>query len=200
MADNSTASIFAAQWRNPTGFLSLLMIIGGPIIQSALAQLTGPKFVPICFSFGWVSYAFSTITALVGDGRLMPPTDYPCKVINLETGYARTNRSWIVGRLLRDLERPLANEAMCVSIYEADKPTGENLLEGGKSRWIGLVAIAFQLVIAIIPWELHGDWGIFMITALGTVLALSMAALPQWRVEKLACRDASKKKDCYYDW
>src|ERR1700761_7719730 len=100
MVDNSTSSILAEQWRNPAGFLSLLMITGGPVIQSALAQLTGPLFVPICFSFGWVSYAFSTIPALVGDGRLMPTPDYTCKVINLKSGYARNNRSWLLGRLL----------------------------------------------------------------------------------------------------
>lgn len=166
------------------------------MIQSALAQLTGPPFVPICFSFGWVSYAFSTITALVSDGRLMPPTDYSCKVFNLETGYARTNRSWIIGRLLRDLEKPLSNEALCVSVYEAkDRPAERKDWSGmSKSTKFGLGAIVFQIGVAIIPLVLTQDWGILTITAAGTVIALLTAALPQWRVEKLACRDESKKK------
>ncbi|KAK5071439.1 hypothetical protein LTR70_010548 [Exophiala xenobiotica] len=196
MANNGTASVFATQWRNPTGFLSLLMIIGGPVIQSALAQLTGPSFVPICFSFGWVSYAFSTITALVGDGRLMPPTDYPCKVFNLETGYARTNRSWIIGRLLRDLEKPLSNEALCVSIYGTEQRPADKKCWAGmsKSTTFGLGAIALQIGIAIVPLGLTQDWGILIITASGTVIALLTAAVPQWRVEKFACRDESKKK------
>ncbi|RKL35731.1 hypothetical protein BFJ70_g7905 [Fusarium oxysporum] len=194
MADNSTASALAGQWRNPAGFMSLLMIIGGPVIQSALAQLTGPSFVPICFSFGWVSYAFSTISVLVGDGRLMPPADYACKVINLENGYTRTNRSWIVGRLLRDLEKPLTNEALRVEVYEAVDTPGGKVLAGGKSRWFGLGAILIQLGITIIPLKCFGDWGPLMITVLGTIGAVATAALPQWKVEKLACRVKSAKR------
>ncbi|KAF5232072.1 hypothetical protein FOXYS1_15808 [Fusarium oxysporum] len=196
MADNSTASLLAAQWQNPTGFLALLMIIGSPIIQVALAQATGPLFAPICFSFGWVSYAFSMIPVLAGEGRLMPTVDYPCKVFNLESGYARANRSWAVGRLLRDLEarEPLSSEAMSISIYKAVRRPPGDILYPGKTRWFGVAAILLQLVIAIIPCALHGDWGIIMITTIGTCLALSTAALPQWRVEKLACRLNSKKK------
>lgn len=192
MAGNSTASIFAEQWRNPSGFLSLLMILGGPVIQTALAQLTGPAFVPICFSFGWVSYAFSTISALVGDGRLMPPPDNACKVINLKNGYARTNRSWVVGRLLRDLEEPLSSESLLVSVYGAKAPPDKSVA-GAKSGLFGSAAIIIQLIISIIPWIRHHDWGIFMITAAGTCIALSTAALPQWRVEKFACRAKTSK-------
>ncbi len=193
MAENSDGSLFAAQWRNPAGFLSLLMIIGGPIIQSALAQLTGPVIVPICFSFGWVSYAFSSITALVGDGRLMPPADYACKVINLKNGYTRTNKSWIIGRLLRDLEIPLSDEAMYLSVYDGGRRQDGNIVSGGKSRWFGLLAILMQLGIAAIPFGLYYDWGIFLIVVIGTFITFMTAALPQWRVEKLACRTNSDK-------
>ncbi|CAH0025656.1 unnamed protein product [Clonostachys rhizophaga] len=192
MTNNSTASTFAEQWRNPNGFLSLLMIIG-PIIQSALAQLTGPFFVPICFSFGWASYAFSAISAVARDGRLMPAADHACKVINLDNGYARANRSWIIGRLLRDLEKSISNEALLVEIYEASEPPNGYIL-AGKSRWFALGAILVQIGISIIPFALSGDWGIFIITMLGTCLAIATAALPQWRVEKLACRARSEKK------
>ncbi|KAI9740313.1 MAG: hypothetical protein M1834_004891 [Cirrosporium novae-zelandiae] len=196
MASNSTtASVFAAQWKNPTGFLSLLVIIGGPVIQTALAQVTGPPFVSICFSFGWVSYAFSMIPALVGDGRLMPSADYVCKVINLETGYARTNKSWVLGRLLRDIEatKPLSNEALRVVVYRAVKRANGDILDPGWTSWCGLIAISLQLGIAVIPLALYTDWGIIMITALGTGICFATAALPQWRVEKLTCRLKSEK-------
>jgi hypothetical protein len=195
MADASTtASALDGQWRNPVGFMSLLTIIGGPVIQSALAQLTGPSFVPICFSFGWVSYAFSTIASLLGDGRLMPSADYPCKVINLKNGYTRSNRSWIVGRLLRDLEQPLSSEALRVEVYEADEPPDNGGLTGGKSTLFGCISILIQMGIAAIPFACFRDWGPFLITASGTCAALATAGLPQWRVEKLACRVRSKKK------
>ncbi|KFA70285.1 hypothetical protein S40285_10739 [Stachybotrys chlorohalonatus IBT 40285] len=194
MADTyNTASAFREQWRNPVGFMSLLTIIGGPVVQSALAQLTGPCFVPICFSFGWVSYAFSTIGPLLGDGRLMPPVDYPCRVVNLENGYTRTNRSWIVGRLLRDLEQPLSNEALRVDVYEAIEPPDKGSLAEGKSMLFGGGAILIQMGIAVIPWARSRDWGIFFITFVGTCAALGTARLPQWRMEKLACRVRSRK-------
>ncbi|KAH8777590.1 hypothetical protein F5883DRAFT_409812 [Diaporthe sp. PMI_573] len=185
---------FSNQWKHPTDILSVLLILGGDVVARALAQLTGPSFVPICFSFGWVSYAFSTISSLLGDGRLMPPADYPCKVINLENGYTRTNRSWIVGRLLRDLEQPLSNEALRVDVYEAVEPPYKGCLAGDKSMLFGGGAILIQMGIASIPFACSRDWGIFMITVFGTCAALATAGLPQWRVEKLACRIGSKKK------
>jgi hypothetical protein len=60
------------QWHNPKEVIAVLLIIGGKIVQRALAQLSGGHAVPVTFSFGWVAYAFSTIVAMVGDGRLMP--------------------------------------------------------------------------------------------------------------------------------
>lgn len=125
----------------------------------------------------------------------MPTVDYPCKVINLESGYSRTNRSWTVGRLLRDLEAKelLSSEAMSISIYKAVKRRRGDILDPGKTM-LGLATILLQLGIAIIPFGLYRDWGIAMITTLGTFICLSTAALPQWRVEKLACRLKSKKK------
>lgn len=199
MADISTTATLAAQWSNPANFLSLLMIIGGPVIQVALAQVTGTKFVPICFSFGWISYVFSMVPALAGDGRLMPTPDYACKVINLETGYARTNRSWVIGRLLRDLEAtkyPETNVALRVVVYKAEKFKGRHHipLSCGKSSWLSIVGILCQLAISFVPFVLKRDWAIPVITMGGTILCLATAALPQWRVEKLACRNASTKK------
>ena len=41
----------------------------------------------------------------------MPPQpDNPSKVINCETGYARINRSWLLGRLLRDYEMKMEKD------------------------------------------------------------------------------------------
>jgi hypothetical protein len=95
---------------------------------------------------------------------------------------------------LRDLEIPLSNEALCVSVYEAIAPPDGNMLHGGKSQWFGLAAILIQFIIAAEPVRRHGDWGIIMVTAVGTCAAILTAALPQWKVEKLACRVESKKK------
>jgi hypothetical protein len=112
-----TAAEFQLQWHNPKEVTAVLLIIGGEIVQKALAQLTGGRIVPVAFSFGWVAYAFSTIVAMVGEGRLMPEPDYPCKVINTENGYTRENRSWIIGRMLRDSEPALDGESLVVEVF-----------------------------------------------------------------------------------
>jgi hypothetical protein len=185
------------QWQNPSDVLSVLLIIGGDIVQKALAQLSGGLLTPVAFSFGWVAYSFTVLVALVGDGRLMPVPDFPCKVINTESGYVRENRSWVISRLLRRDEEPLLDEAMVVSVYRAQETGVKNRHAGrpvrGMAWYVGLGVIALQIGIAIIPLGLYGDWGIFMITGAGTLLALITGSLPQWRVEKYACRKKSKK-------
>ena len=190
-----TASEFAKQWHNPAEVIAVLLIIGGDIIQTALAQLTASSvFVPVAFSFGWVAYAFSTIANIVGEGRLMPAPDYPCRVINTGSGYPRENQSWVIGRLLRDGERILNEEALCIEVYQAKNghpPAG--VLVRGWSWWFGVVTIAIQLGVAAIPFGLYYDWGVFMITVAGTGLALVTGALPQWKAEKNACRKGSRK-------
>ncbi|KAL8880024.1 MAG: hypothetical protein Q9198_002486 [Flavoplaca austrocitrina] len=99
------ASQIHAQWVNPTDILSVLMIIGGDVVQRALAQLSGGYFTPVAFSFGWVGYSVSALLSAVGDNKLMPLSpDCPSILINTKTGYVRTNQSWILGRMLRDYE------------------------------------------------------------------------------------------------
>lgn len=55
-------------------------------------------------SAGWVAYSVSTVVSAVGENRLMPVTDCPCKVISSESGYVRDNASWIIGRMVRDFD------------------------------------------------------------------------------------------------
>ncbi|KAL1858832.1 hypothetical protein Daus18300_009830 [Diaporthe australafricana] len=100
------------QWGNPRDILSLLLLLGGDIVQKAVAQLVGHQVrpfgrrgpavsvAPVAFSFGWVAYGFSSLLAAFGDMALMPACDHPCLVVNCSTGFARENRSWALGRLL----------------------------------------------------------------------------------------------------
>ena len=63
------------------------MVVGGDVVQNAFAQGTGKLYTPVCFSFGCVAYAFTTLVGIIGDGRLLPRPDYPAKVLNLGSGY-----------------------------------------------------------------------------------------------------------------
>jgi len=184
-----------ATWQNPTDTLSILLIIGGDIVLQALAQLSGRTFTPVAFSFGWVTYSFNTLKSLVGDGRLMPAPDYSAKVVNAESGYTRQNKSWVLGRLLRDFEHPLPHDVgLSVTVFEAVHARGLAGVPSIDWYWIsGVVIIVIQLGIAAIPCALSEDWSILLITAAGTLLSLITGMLPQWRLEKWQCRHNSKK-------
>ena len=182
-------STLASQWRNPTDVLSVLLIIGGDTIQKALAQLSGGWFVPVVFSFGWVSYSLSALLAVFGEGTLMPTPNCPSMLINAKSGYSRWNYSWVLNQILLSVERQLEplEAALCVSVYEA------NGLKKGRVPydwlwWTGIVAMAVQLAIAAIPCAFSGDWMILIVTVAGTVLAISGGCLPRWKKEKWNCR------------
>ena len=152
----------------------------------------------------------------------MPNTDIVnAIVIGSESGHVRTTSSWILGRLLRDLDDRLDSsmkneqphlppnsstlfpgiestkareavkpwEALRISVYEVINEAG--YVHGVPHRdWVwfsGFFVIFIQLVISMLPWVLNGEWGTFLITAYGNVLALLEGSLPQWRLEKWSC-------------
>ncbi|KAM0445169.1 hypothetical protein ACHAPV_009486 [Trichoderma viride] len=206
----------AIQWQNPSNILLLLFIIGGGVVQHAIAQLFGvyvqpsrnwPRLylTPVAFSFGWVGYAFKSLASVLGDKQLMPSEpDCPSTVINCSSGYGRTNRSWILGRILRDHE--LAVEENPGPEYADVDATGKTVSlridifqieENEKPQidrvWVlGWLTIVAQLEISVIPWIQDGDWGIFLITACGTLFALLTGSLRQWNSEKWAGRRLNK--------
>lgn len=168
--------------------------------MKALAQLAGGRAIiaPVAFSFGWVAYSFNSLISVVGDGRLMPPPDFPAKVINVESGYTRENRTWVIGRLLRDFTGPLEdNIGLSVTIFEAIPEADVGVFQHVDwIWWTGLAVIILQLAIASVPCGLYGDWGILLVTATGIFLALVTGILPQWYFEKWACRHKTKKVLC----
>jgi len=104
---NNANTEVRSQWRNPGDLLSLLLLVGGDVIQRAIAQLAGDRSLPtpVVFSFGWVAYTFMSLLSAVGDNRLMPSApDLQSILINTQYGHTRTNQSWILGRVLRDYD------------------------------------------------------------------------------------------------
>jgi hypothetical protein len=154
----TTQSKLSTQWTNPSDVLSVLLIVRGNIVQKALAQASGGYFTPVCFSFGWVTYSLNAIISIIGDGRLLPEPDYPVKVYNLKNGYVRDNKSWIIGRLLRDnvirlnKTHQLGGNAIRISIYDAEhSSTSPSVAGTGDVRTFGLIVMLLQLSIAAVP-------------------------------------------------
>lgn len=210
----TTEADLREQWGNPRDILSLLLLLGGDIVQKAIAQLVGYQvrpfgrrgaavsIAPVAFSFGWVAYGFSSLLAAFGDMALMPACDHPSVLVNCATGFARENRSWALGRLLRDheirygvdprsVEQGGGAESLRIDIFEL-LPAGSLALD--LVWWLGWVVLLIQLAISIIPWAIYGDWSITLVTLCGSFLAITTCALPQWNQEKWAARRVDRHK------
>ena len=171
---------------------------------------------------GWVAYSISALVSAVGENKLMAlDPDCKCKVIHGQSGYAKDNSSWIIGRIvrdfpywshpdvkaktvqvLRDRQKELQVKdhnaklppiaGLVVSIYEPNSAVKAGRVERDLVYWIGIPVMVFQLGIAAIPCGLFGDWGILLITGCGIALSLATGLLPQWAKEKWACRPRAK--------
>ena len=201
------------QWINPTDILSLLLLVGGDVLQQALGQQSGDTFLtPVVFSFGWVAYAFTALLSAVGNDRLMPaPPASSSIVLSTKQGYARSNNSWILHRLLRDYERiwmpgevrsrlhaiqtraNVPRAGLCISVFEASSRATAGVPKRDAYWYSGYAVAVTQLGIAAIPWIMWDNWLIFIITAVGTFLAFTSGSLPQWRKERWDCRRHSHK-------
>lgn len=180
-----------SQWENPNDILSILTIVGGDIVQRAVAQLAGHPsgFTPVAFSFGWVGYSLNAVLSAIGEGRLMPDPDCDCILMNAKSGYVKENRSWILGRLVRDHSVPSTpDNGLTISFYDIDMTKPPGVPSRDWVYYTGIATIIIQLGIAVIPGAVNHDWNTLIITAGGTLLALAGGALPQWRNEKWACR------------
>ncbi|KAK2611643.1 hypothetical protein N8I77_004973 [Diaporthe amygdali] len=198
---------FTNQFSNPAGVLSVLLLVGGDTVQKAVAQMTGGRhavFTPVVFSFGWVSYAVSMLATAVGDAIFLPRPEHAGYIVNvgsaekdgtekIGSGDRRENRSWHLGRLMRDLalavesevDEELRDSGLLVSVYQLDPAGGARGKQLHPKKdwlwWSFAWAIPCQLAIGCVPWVLQGDWSVFLITATGNLLAILTASLPSMR-------------------
>ncbi|KAK7032593.1 hypothetical protein VNI00_012856 [Paramarasmius palmivorus] len=181
-------------WINPSDTLSVLLLIGGDVVLKAIAQLTGLCAAPFRLGRLLLQHPHDCL------GRRSPhaSTDYPAKVINVKSGFARDNRSWVLGRLLRDHDiQPLDGQyALCITVYQVAPNAKPGVPELDWCWWLGVVTIIIQLGVSAIPFAVFGDWSIFLVTVAGTILSLLTSTLPQWGSEKWACRRKTDKVFC----
>lgn len=213
---DAAAAYFTSQFKSPQSILSVLFLVGGDIVQKAIAQMPGGRYTgrftwtPAVFSFGWVSYAVNSLSSALGDGVFLPPPEHPGCIVSVGdfskdgpvvgSGSQRENRSWVIGRLMRDLQievesskqkEDLEITSLLVSVYQlegASKPKeGYQALVPKRDWlwWMFIPAIIVQLVIAAIPLMLSAvdknwadmNWAILFVTGAGNALALFTASL-----------------------
>lgn len=201
-SSSSIWDIVRSQWEIPGDILSVLLLVGGDVVQTALAQLVGHGLTPVLFSFGWLPYTVTATLSAAAGRALMPALpDFSAAIIHVQSGFARDNQSWLLGRLLRDFEQWRPRESipredgisMCalgISVFNATEKTGDLVRDW--VWYVGLFVMPVQLGVAIIPGVLHQNWSPVIITGAGTLLAFITGALPQWRQEKSAYRRGSR--------
>jgi hypothetical protein len=124
---DETSAAFKVQMINPSDIMSLLLLVGGDIVQKAIAQVCGRRVTFCSFSFGWVAYSLSALMNTFGEKTFMPKPDYASSVINLKSAGIKSSESWIISRLIRDLEadieKPLKKEeldtGLVISFFKA---------------------------------------------------------------------------------
>ena len=115
-----------------------------------------------------------------------------------KSGNVRNNKSWIIGRLLRDHEHRSSDlvhredrggnhEALRVSVFQVAKTPAPATIARDWVFYSGFVVMVVQFAVASVPIILTRNWSIMMVLGAGTILALLQGALPQWRKEKWAC-------------
>ncbi|PVF93328.1 hypothetical protein CPB86DRAFT_790222 [Serendipita vermifera] len=197
LGSGSNFQLIRQQWQNPRDIFSLLLIIGGDIVQKAIAQMSGGPYgiTPVAFSFGWVSYSILAVMSVLGDGSLMPQPDTPGILINTRKGIVRQNHSWVLGRILRDWYEKEDDPKHALEISICRASTKKAGIPRPDFVWyFGVAVILLQFIIAAIPTYVHGEWSILILTFIGTVLSITQASLPQWRLEKWSCRDNFSSK------
>ncbi|PKK51614.1 hypothetical protein CI102_3976 [Trichoderma harzianum] len=180
----TTANDFRDQWTNPSDIFSLLLLVGGDVIQKALAQFTLNRFRPMAFSFGWVAYAFSHLLFAVGNLKALPDPDCPCTITRASSmPTTSANQSWLLGRLVRNhayWSLPLIKDALKSGRISDQDASMYQLMEP-PTRLKGLQIFVYKFVQSSpINRSLSKDWPWFsgLITTLiqlGTALAYATA-------------------------
>ncbi|KAI5837085.1 hypothetical protein DFP73DRAFT_326391 [Morchella snyderi] len=189
LASSSTPSpqdAFREQFTRPGDVMSVLLLLGGDVIQRALAQLAGGPITPVAFSFGWVTYAISALLAAVGINKLLPPPDATCSVVNSRSKYPRQNNSWILGRIMRDYEfwrdDRIAEEE--TKILKAEEERRSALSEEDREKLKGPPRIALSIAVYEastnkdkVAGKPDNDW-IYYTGILCAFVQLGIAAIP----------------------
>lgn len=180
----TTANDFRDQWTNPSDIFSLLLLVGGDVIQKALAQFTLNRFRPMAFSFGWVAYAFSHLLFAVGNLKSLPDPDCPCTITRASSmPTTSANQSWLLGRLVRNHEYwsvPLIKYALKSGrISDQDASRYVIMEPHAEPRIKGLQVFIYKFVQSSpTSRSLSKDWPWFsgLIT---TIIQLGIAAIPR---------------------
>ncbi|KAK5998587.1 hypothetical protein PT974_00968 [Cladobotryum mycophilum] len=162
------SSEFTAQWIRPGDIFSVLLILGGDVIQLACAAMASGSSIPpnpVTFSFGWVAYSVSSLLlSAIGSNRLISfPPEIELKVINLKSGAQRSNNSWLLGRFVKTYSYWMPPEVRpCHSnkTVRSKSVDEENTFAGNEKPLSALLDVPYALCVAVYCWREDSSPGI----------------------------------------
>jgi hypothetical protein len=177
----------------------VLMLLGPEVIQktfavtSTAASATGKSEIP-CFGFGWLAYSMSLLLSMAcGSGDIEPKPECEVKVVDITTEKTRSNKSFSIARLIRDLEVRYApdreNSELVIDILEPTgpprtAPTPTKFTDMLQSR--SVVTGFVQYCIAAAFWYYYSDLSAYLLLSTSVLLAWPIAVLPAWTTQKPA--------------
>ncbi|KAF1938369.1 hypothetical protein EJ02DRAFT_457933 [Clathrospora elynae] len=183
--------------------IPLFMILGPEIVHKALAITTAsPRNDSPFLSCGWLSYSLSTLlTALSGTPGMLPKPELDSKVMNLTSGHCRTNTSFLLSRLLRDLELEYApaTGGLVIEILDAGPPiTPLSWFRTVSTNGVTMAVSFAQLAIATAIYILTSELSVLLIFATSVLLMESLANLPAWAAQKFSTARKDEGKNAAY--
>jgi hypothetical protein len=186
-----------------TTIIPLLMILGPELVAKALAITTAsPRNDSVCFGFGLLAYVFSLLTsAFAGFGEILPKPEITSKVLNLKSGQGRTNSSFVLSRVLRDLESRYVSKRdtpvieVLNTVAPASPLSGLELL---RANYQTVLVSVFQFLMACSYTFLSGgDCSVLCIFTTALFGLQTLTQLPAWRAQKFSARKVKGQNGSY---
>lgn len=152
----NTAIDLSTQWKDPSDVFSVLLILGGDVIRMALVALSGGVITPVAFSFGWVAYAISALLSAISENRLVQqPPEIALLVVNLKSGFGRTNKSWLLARFMKTYSYWMPEEVRLTlrkpRLFKDEEEAGNSSMGGVQPTQQDRRPVA--LCVAIYKWS-----------------------------------------------
>jgi hypothetical protein len=174
--------------------------MGEPILSKALATcpMNADKTANLsvlCVGCGWLSWSLAAFsTALSGTSELLPKPEIDCRVMNLKSGHARANKSFLISRVLRDLESKYANRVsgLTIEILDASNP-----LQSVKAFPYTSAVCIIQMALLLVAFLRHDHGHVLLLFATAHALNFGISFMPAWTVQKFSARKDGGKEATY---
>ncbi|KAF2865618.1 hypothetical protein BDV95DRAFT_251293 [Massariosphaeria phaeospora] len=184
-----------------------LFLLGDDVLHKALAVAAPDLASPLLpMSTGWLKYMLSALQAVVSGTRdLLPEPEIDATLINMRSGHGRRNHSWLLSRLIGDMEKSYEHVVGGLSVTILDATAVGVAMPAVWTLWIPVMdvrleiprtwpALLLQVIVAYIPCFLYHDPLIVLFTAAGITQA---SKLPAWLTARFTCRRDDGKRGVY---